>query len=82
MAILLSASALGAPDLFKLRNQTAAYWAAQNLTGWQQAGVCVRSLYLFIGPAAKRKTQLSVEKVEKVDYFFCVPPMTYHDVFT
>jgi len=30
MAILLSASALGAPDLFKLRNQTAAYWAAHH----------------------------------------------------
>ena len=30
MAILLSASALGAPDLLKLRNQTAAYWAAHH----------------------------------------------------
>ncbi len=27
---LLSASALGAPDLFKLRNQTAAYWATHH----------------------------------------------------
>ena len=26
MAILLSASTLGAPDFFKLHNQTAAYW--------------------------------------------------------
>ena len=27
MAILLSASTLGVPDSFKLRNKTAAYWA-------------------------------------------------------
>ena len=40
MAILLSASALGAPDLFKLRNrdQTAAYWAAHHQAGWREGG--------------------------------------------
>ena len=48
MAIILSASSLGAPDLFKLRNQTAAYWAAHHWADWQQAGACVSlSILLF-----------------------------------
>ena len=43
MAILLSASALGAPDLFKLRNQTAAYWAVL------EKACAQRGTLLFLG---------------------------------
>ena len=51
MAILLSASALGAPDLFKLRNQTAAYWAAHHITRLvgSRLGRAFLSIYYYLG---------------------------------
>ena len=50
MAILLSASTPGAPDLFKLHNQTAAYWAGHiiRLVG-SRLGRAFLSLYYYLG---------------------------------
>jgi hypothetical protein len=46
MAIPLSASTLGAPDLFKLRNQTAAYWA-RHIIRLVGSRLGVRVLYIY-----------------------------------
>ena len=48
MAIFLSASTLGAPDLLKLHNQTAAYWAWHiiRLVGIRQGRACYYNVYV------------------------------------